>query len=162
MDILTGLQNRNRYEDFVRSIGEKTKGLSCFYIDANGLHELNNSRGHLAGDQMLRFMADALKVAFGEETVYRIGGDEFIVFQYGSSFKELRKKMRQVQVEMIRNDYHASAGLCMFDEVSSVKEMIKTAEERMYKAKKRYYTERGLDLRTAGPQDEEGGEEEMV
>jgi len=162
MDILTGLQNRNRYEDFVRSIGEKTKGLSCFYIDANGLHELNNSRGHLAGDQMLRFMADALKVAFGEDTVYRIGGDEFVVFQYGSTFKELRSKMRQVQVEMVRNDYHASAGLCMFDEVSSVKEMIKTAEERMYKSKKRYYNERGLDIRTAGPQDIEDGEEEQV
>lgn len=160
MDALTGLQNRNRYEDFVRSIGDRTKGLSCFYIDANGLHELNNSRGHLAGDQMLRFMADALKVAFGEKTVYRIGGDEFVVFQYGKTFKELRRKMRQVQVEMIRNDYHASAGLCMFDEAGTVKEMIKTAEERMYTAKKRYYDERGLDLRTSGPLDETDGEED--
>ena len=160
MDALTGLQNRNRYEEFVRGIGEKTRGLSCFYIDANGLHELNNSRGHLAGDQMLRFMADALKVAFGEETVYRIGGDEFVVFQYGKDFKELRKKMRQVQVEMVRNDYHASAGLCMFEEVSTVKEMIKTAEERMYASKKRYYDERGLSLRSSAP--EEDGEEAGV
>ena len=157
MDALTGLQNRNRYEEFVRAIGKKTNGLSCFYIDANGLHELNNSRGHLAGDQMLRFMADALKVAFGEETVYRIGGDEFVVFQYGKTFKELRKKMRQVQVEMVRNDYHASSGLCMFDEVSTVKEMIKTAEERMYASKKRYYDEHGLDIRSSSP--EEDGEE---
>lgn len=58
----------------------RKKRLACIYIDANGLHEINNARGHLAGDQMLRFIADTLKVSFGEEALYRIGGDEFVVF----------------------------------------------------------------------------------
>ena len=34
----------------------------CVYIDANGLHELNNERGHEAGDLMLRFVAESLIV----------------------------------------------------------------------------------------------------
>ena len=52
----------------------------CVYIDANGLHELNNERGHEAGDLMLRFVADSLMEQFPRGSLYRVGGDEFVVF----------------------------------------------------------------------------------
>ena len=52
----------------------------CVYIDANGLHELNNERGHEAGDLMLRFVADSLMEQFPKGSLYRVGGDEFVVF----------------------------------------------------------------------------------
>ena len=60
----------------------------CVYIDANGLHELNNERGHEAGDLMLRFVADSLMEQFPKGSLYRVGGDEFVVFPFKMSFEE--------------------------------------------------------------------------
>ena len=46
----------------------------CVYIDANGLHELNNERGHEAGDLMLRFVAESLMEQFPKGSLCRVGG----------------------------------------------------------------------------------------
>lgn len=147
IDVLTGLQNRNRYEAFCQTLDDKVREFTCIYIDANGLHEINNTRGHLAGDQMLRYIADTLKVAFGEEMVYRIGGDEFVVFQRRRSLHDIEKDMQRVHSEIERNDYHVSAGICASDTMMSVNEMIKTAEKRMYEAKQKYYESIGKQVR---------------
>ena len=54
-DALTGLYNRNRYErDLPGIFAQHRSSLACVYIDANGLHEMNNSHGHDKGDEMLR------------------------------------------------------------------------------------------------------------
>ncbi len=145
LDVLTGLQNRNRYEALCHKL--KTAGLACIYVDANGLHEINNTKGHLAGDQMLRFIADTLKVAFGEEETFRIGGDEFVVFQHDRKQEDLEKILEEVHQNIQKNDYHISAGLCMGSETDSIKDMIKTAEIRMYEAKKQYYASIGKEVR---------------
>lgn len=62
VDSLTGLLNRNSFE---RSISEydKSEEKTCagLYIDVNGLHELNNKEGHAAGDEMLKFVANAVQ-----------------------------------------------------------------------------------------------------
>ena len=44
--------------------------LSCVYLDVNGLHELNNTRGHAAGDEMLKTVAAKVRDIFGEEYSY--------------------------------------------------------------------------------------------
>lgn len=153
VDVLTGLQNRNRYEMLCCQL--KTEGLACIYVDANGLHEINNSKGHLAGDQMLRFIADTLKVSFGETETFRIGGDEFVVFQHGRPQEELEKTLESVHENIQKNDYHISAGLCMGSEAETVKDVIKTAEVRMYEAKKKYYESIGKEVRNHIPNHEE-------
>ena len=147
VDALTGLQNRNRYEECIRELNLNKEKLTCLYIDANGLHELNNSRGHLAGDQMLRFIADTLKLQFGEEHVYRIGGDEFVVFQTGKSEAELQERLEEFKESLQRNDYHAAVGLCVYGFGMSVDELIKNAETEMYEAKRRYYERIGKVMR---------------
>ena len=146
IDVLTGLQNRNLYEAYCKKL-EKRFDTACICLDANGLHELNNTRGHLAGDQMLRFIADALKVAFGEDAVYRIGGDEFVVLQKGKNADSLTRTMQAVHTELERNDYHVSAGICVREKDMTVSDMIKTAEKRMYEAKQRYYESIGQPVR---------------
>ncbi|MEE5992964.1 MAG: sensor domain-containing diguanylate cyclase [Oscillospiraceae bacterium] len=145
VDVLTGLQNRNRYEALCHSL--KNDGVACIYVDANGLHEINNTKGHLAGDQMLRFIADTLKVAFGEVETFRIGGDEFVVFQHDKSQEELESLLKEVHENIQKNDYHISAGLCMGCEAETINDMIKTAEFRMYDAKKQYYESIGKEVR---------------
>ena len=147
VDVLTGLRNRNLFEQFCLSYEDSTNGLVCIYIDANGLHELNNTRGHLAGDQMLRFVADALKVEFGEETVFRVGGDEFIVFCRNRGEAVLYSSMKSLYSEIERNNYHISAGLGAGAVGIGIKALVKVAEEEMYEEKKRYYERIGAEMR---------------
>lgn len=79
-DQLTGIKNRYSFEMQIdRMMRDKYGCHFCVYIDANGLHELNNTRGHEAGDEMLRCIAQELKRQFDETLCYRIGGDEFVV-----------------------------------------------------------------------------------
>ena len=153
IDVLTGLQNRNRYETFCKGLEKEREGTICIYIDANGLHEINNNQGHLAGDRMLRFIADALKVRFGEDGVYRIGGDEFVVFCQESKRNKIDKMLDSIHEEMARNDYHISAGYTVCDSSMTVDELIKSAETKMYEAKKKYYESIGKEVRNAQQQD---------
>ena len=54
VDLLTGLLNRNSYQRNMKGYPMMNfQTLACVYCDVNGLHELNNSQGHEAGDEML-------------------------------------------------------------------------------------------------------------
>ncbi|MCR5123247.1 MAG: GGDEF domain-containing protein [Ruminococcus sp.] len=146
VDVLTGLRNRNLFEQYCAGY-DSTGGLVCIYVDANGLHELNNTRGHLAGDQMLQFVANELKTAFGEETVFRIGGDEFIAFCRDTGATALHSKLDAVNKEIERNNYHISAGVGVGAVGINIKALIKVAEDEMYEEKKRYYERIGAEMR---------------
>ena len=147
IDVLTGLQNRNRYEAYIKELEGAKEKTTCLYIDANGLHELNNSKGHYAGDQMLRFIADTLKIQFGNEHTYRIGGDEFVVFQADKSEEEMNKCLERFNEALQRNDYHAAVGTCVYGFGMSVDQLIKNAEKEMYEAKQKYYESIGKVMR---------------
>ncbi|MBR1555356.1 MAG: GGDEF domain-containing protein [Oscillospiraceae bacterium] len=146
IDVLTGLQNRNCYEAYCDQL-KTTEHLVCVYLDANGLHEINNTKGHLAGDKMLRFIADTLKIRFGEDTVYRIGGDEFIAFVQNQTDEQMQAVLEKVRIEIERNHYHVSAGYCIGESEMTLKEMISTAETRMYEEKRKYYEKLGRPVR---------------
>lgn len=147
IDALTGLQNRNRYELYLKELETAKDNVTCLFIDANGLHDLNNSRGHYAGDQMLRFIADTLKVQFGGEHIYRIGGDEFVVFSHGMTEDELNKCLSGFHEALQRNDYHAAVGTCVYGFDMSVDDLIRNAEKEMYEAKRKYYEQIGKIMR---------------
>ncbi len=54
------------------------------YIDLIGLHEINNHLGHARGDVVLCELADAARAYFGDDNIYRIGGDEFVIISFAS------------------------------------------------------------------------------
>ncbi|MBP0960952.1 MAG: diguanylate cyclase [Oscillospiraceae bacterium] len=146
-DVLTGLQNRNRFEAFIGKTDALKEKLACIYIDANGLHDLNNSKGHSAGDQMLRFIADTLKVEFGGDNIYRIGGDEFVLFKPDKTEKDLEEGLAGFKEALSRNNYHAAVGICTYESGLDMDKLIKSAESKMYEAKRRYYKDTGKDMR---------------
>lgn len=81
LDQLTQMNNRNAYELEYDTIPSKAKRLlACVYIDVNGLHVVNNTKGHSFGDEMLKFVSEQIVQYFGNDLTYRIGGDEFIAF----------------------------------------------------------------------------------
>lgn len=148
-DTLTGLYNRNRYEiDLPRLAGECSVGLGCVFVDANGLHELNNASGHEAGDGMLRAVAKELRVRFGAQYAYRVGGDEFIAFVTDGYEAFLTVQSRAMVSSLEDSGYYASAGTAWAAApVGDVEELVKTAEGRMYAAKREFYRDPAHDRR---------------
>ncbi|SFC26139.1 GGDEF domain-containing protein [Butyrivibrio sp. YAB3001] len=147
MDALTGLQNRNRYEYFCQHLQQGTEGIACIYFDVNGLHELNNTQGHLAGDNMLKTIANIISTEFGENNTYRIGGDEFVAFRYERDEALVRKDLAKVEKKVIDNGYHVACGLAMATPDKKLLAVIKLAEEEMYENKRKYYESIGKEMR---------------
>lgn len=82
-DALTGIFNRKAMEDRIGDIltnSETRCGALCF-IDVDNFKTINDSFGHLYGDEVLKQMAENLKnCALPGDVVGRIGGDEFMIF----------------------------------------------------------------------------------
>lgn len=147
-DAMTGLYNRNRYEqDLLRIYSENQGPLACVYIDVNGLHEMNNTEGHEKGDKMLKTVAEEIRRYFPAEHSYRVGGDEFIIFVPGGDELEVMSSSEALVASLVRKDYHVSVGAQYESEVSSLADLIQAAEKKMYMEKKKYYEQETNDRR---------------
>lgn len=147
-DALTGLKNRNAYQYTLSQYeAEKNPRMCCIYIDANGLHDLNNSFGHEAGDNLLLTISELLRRLFGTEDCYRIGGDEFVAFTHELSEADVHERLAKLEELLAEKNYHASAGYAFRADKPLVQQMIKEAEKEMYHAKNRYYMENNITRR---------------
>jgi len=141
IDALTDLKNRNSYQrTLVEQDGELT---GCVYLDANGLHELNNEFGHAAGDAMLKAVGTGLREMFGPADTYRIGGDEFVVLCRGWDYAETEEHLKRLCALMEEQGYHISVGLAWREAGQTVSALVTAAEEKMYADKQRYYDSLG-------------------
>ncbi|MCQ2505018.1 MAG: GGDEF domain-containing protein [Saccharofermentans sp.] len=149
LDVLTGLKNRNSFEQsYPLCASVARKNVVCIFADVNGLHELNNTKGHEAGDEMLKFIAEELIKEFGDEDSYRIGGDEYVVLICDQKEELVRDRIQRVMKIIEDHHYHISVGL-VSEPVKDIdmEKLIKTADERMYEAKRQYYQSMGIDRR---------------
>ena len=141
-DILTSLKNRNCYEQRLSGYPEQCRrGLGCVFMDVNGLHELNNRQGHLAGDRMLQAAAKAFRESFGSEHSYRVGGDEFVAFAPDWTLKELQDASARIGSMLEAQEYHVSCGAVYAEKQDGmdVGVLVQSAEREMFAAKKAYY-----------------------
>ncbi len=140
LDALTGLRNRNSYKKALSSFcPEACASFSCLYIDANGLHELNNTKGHDAGDAMLKTAARIFLLHFRAEDVFRIGGDEFVILCRNISRDSVARRVATIHKEMADYGYSVAVGLEWRDENMDLQEMLQAAELDMQKNKADYY-----------------------
>ncbi|MBP5451339.1 MAG: sensor domain-containing diguanylate cyclase [Treponema sp.] len=148
-DTITGCLNRRAYEEALSEIGKQAIDDDFVYIsaDVNGLKKVNDSLGHLSGDELICGAASTLKKSVGTYgDVYRIGGDEFVALLYAEK-DELEKIMEKLSNEIknwkgttIKN-LSISIGCVSQSEFpeGKINTMIKTADERMYADKRAYY-----------------------
>ena len=148
-DQLTGLNNRNCYELKLKAYENLYKNsIACVYIDVNGLHELNNAKGHKAGDEMLCFIADTVKRQFGESDSFRIGGDEFVSFVMDRDKDEMISVIEEMTERFSEEGYHAATGLSFSTERNTdINKLIVRAESAMYKNKSEYYKDHKKEIR---------------
>ena len=151
-DALTQLPNRLLFIDrlehaLARGRRDRTP-VTILFIDLDGFKKINDSYGHQMGDRVLIHVADSLQGIIREEdTLARFAGDEFtliienVLAQKNIAIvaeKILQAVSRPVVYEQQRAHLTASIGIGMFpDDAPNVQELLKTADEAMYRAKGR-------------------------
>ncbi len=139
-DSLTGTLNRVAYnKDILIFDEENPEDFSCIYIDVNELHLRNNKYGHAAGDEMLIYIANTLKEVFFGHRIYRMGGDEFLVFAKDASQESIKTNIEMFIEQLKQKEYHVAIGMSYRVQCTSCEEMVREAEIRMYEAKAQYY-----------------------
>ena len=98
-DGLTGLRNRLALRrDFGGYIG---RPLHVMMMDLDDFKQVNDGYGHQVGDELLAAVGTRLSEAFGDEHVYRYGGDEFLVIVPDMPESEFAAKAREVQAPLV-------------------------------------------------------------
>lgn len=145
-DVMTGLQNRRSYTEFLDSF---TAPVCCgaMFFDVNGLKRTNDSQGHIAGDNLIRTFSDLLRANLPNAKLYRISGDEFVALYDGADKKELfEKEIAAISAAIKSHDSLASMGTS-FNESNEILKTITEAEKNMYVDKQDYYLRSGFDRR---------------
>ena len=148
-DLLTGVKNRNHFEIRQSEYAKNCKdSLAFLYVDVNGLHELNDTKGHQAGDVMLQAVAQALVDNFGQIHTYRIGGDEFVCLCMDTPEQSVRDRVKDIVARLAAQGYFISAGIASQPKAGlDMTALTSAAEQEMYEAKRNYYAEAGRDRR---------------
>ena len=145
-DPLTRLLNRQSYYfDSDKNFGIIT---SVITIDMNGLKEINDSKGHVAGDVALKTIAECFwNAAQRKQRVYRIGGDEFVVLCTNASEEEVKALIERIRQEVAKTPYTCSIGYAMKSEGNTMDNLYHRADIMLYEEKKLFYERNGKDRR---------------
>ncbi|MCR5737119.1 MAG: GGDEF domain-containing protein [Eubacterium sp.] len=141
-DSLTNLLNRQSYyrdaEKYMNSI------TAYVALDMNGLKEINDQDGHLAGDHALKVLADCFwEEAHHSHRIYRIGGDEYAILCFDISEEEVKELIQQIQEALKQTSYSCSIGYAMKQEDSTLDTLYQSADEMLYHEKQNYYERTG-------------------
>lgn len=153
-DMLTGLPNRNLFNEKVRDAIAMHKRMhrkfAVIFIDLDGFKKVNDTLGHDAGDEVLRQAASRMLVALREEDILaRMGGDEFVGIISGlgeedsihsaatiPAMRILEEISRPFDLNGIPVNIGASIGLSVFpDHGEAQDELVNAADSMMYRVK---------------------------
>lgn len=159
VDSLTGVKNKHAYEDTAGYIDEQIRnGTAQFAVimcDLNYLKLINDNRGHQAGDVALKRAAKLLCNAFPMSTVFRIGGDEFVVIpsviEYArideqlDALKAMLRKQKETSEDVLDRISFAF-GTAVYDREkdSSFNDVFERADQKMYEDKKKVHEADGI------------------
>lgn len=150
-DSLTGLLNRNAYDSDVEQLRSADIGaVVCVYADMIGLHEVNNHLGHKEGNRMLCEFADAARAFFGDDRLYRIGGDEFVIISSAHTEAQTRKQLNYMRERLHTQGCEISVGVASSESTSDLPKIIEQAENEMRREKKEYYVRGGSKRQLRG------------
>ena len=111
-----------------------------FRSDLNGLKIVNDTYGHLYGDDAIKTIAQKLLCFFSEEEIFRISGDEFVVIWRDCSYNQFEEKVQQLRLSLkTEKGEIAALGSVWSEQAFDLKQMIHQAEEIMYVNKQKFY-----------------------
>ena len=131
-------------------IDQGIAAFTIFMFDLNGVKEVNDKYGHECGDLMIADAADALKTVFGKESLYRIGGDEFVAILEGIPQPDVQRHFRDLEEAIAsknkedrpyKSQLSVSKGAAIFGvgEDATYQDVFRRADQAMYQEKSVYY-----------------------
>jgi polar amino acid transport system substrate-binding protein len=148
-DSLTSLPNRLLFSDRLSQELARTADGSrgaLLYVDLDHFKKVNDSVGHMAGDQLLTIVAQRLRGCVKEgDTVARLGGDEFTVILRNINSPQAAKEIADRIIEALQRPVSiagrdqfvcASIGITLFpDDATTIEDLTRNADLAMYQAK---------------------------
>jgi diguanylate cyclase (GGDEF)-like protein/PAS domain S-box-containing protein len=150
-DALTGLPNRSLFLDRLEQafVGVRRHGgrLAVVFLDLDGFKPVNDTYGHDAGDWVLQEVSQRILGCLrAEDTLARMGGDEFVLLLHHQTDMPATLKLLQRVLSEVGRPYHwkrellqvsASLGVTLYSGESDItgEELMQQADEAMYQAK---------------------------
>ena len=148
-DELTGVKNKTAYNELEKAVQENIDNgmdylpFGLVVCDTNDLKKINDTYGHVAGDEFIKKSAMLLCNTFVHSPVFRIGGDEFVVFLRGNDYsnrEELMKILRAKAQEnlQIKSEPVLASGMAEYIPETDrlVTDIFDRADKEMYKNKR--------------------------
>lgn len=140
IDLLTGLFNRNKYTEFLQSLGQGScSSLGIVYMDLNGLKVANDTCGHKYGDHLIKKTADLFGPLFNPNA-FRIGGDEFVAVCPDMEEKVFHSLIQRLRASVEKDpQISVSIGSVWNSAPCDPTALISRADHLMYLEKQAYY-----------------------
>jgi len=149
-DSLTELPNRNLFKERLNqaiNMARRSKNrVALLFLDLDNFKHINDTLGHLLGDELLRQVAERLKSLFrSSDTIARLSGDEFVVVVQDANYDPDLQHLLNRLLECLALPYNldgntaytsVSVGATFFpDDGQSVDSLLRNADAAMFKAK---------------------------
>ena len=143
-DLLTGVLNRNAMNNRISDNDSGASVISMpfgvFFVDVNGLKVVNDTQGHIAGDELLKDVSKTLCEIFSDQEIYRVGGDEFLVMAIGITQDEFKELEEELQANAERPDHAKYAyGSYYCGDSKEIRKAMQIADSKMYENKEAFY-----------------------
>lgn len=143
-DSLTGLYNRNYWEQLISGVLHRPipKRFTLIVIDVDNLKNLNDNKGHLAGDKAIRIVGKSIRESIRKQDIaIRYGGDEFFILLANTKKAIVEKVINRIKENIRKRGkkenirIEISAGTACSDCTCEIGKIITIADSKMYKEK---------------------------
>uniref|UniRef100_UPI0025BDF1CE GGDEF domain-containing protein n=1 Tax=Megasphaera sp. TaxID=2023260 RepID=UPI0025BDF1CE len=141
-DQLTGVGNRRGFSEYLRTLSD---GMSLAFIfgDLNGLKQTNDTQGHEAGDQLICQAARIMKSLTDDSSVFRMGGDEFMLVVRNVDKTQARRIIRDLRARYRSSGISMALGcIVCHAPIVNIDDVISQVDREMYADKERIYGRR--------------------
>ena len=148
-DELTGTKNKTAFAELEKSVQGNIEGgldylpFGFAVCDINDLKKVNDTQGHKAGDEYIKASAKLLCDTFVHSPVFRIGGDEFVIFLQSDDYTNRRKLIANLKQTVLNNQKNGSGPVIAIgtadyspDTDANVNDVFERADEAMYENKR--------------------------
>lgn len=147
-DSLTSFLNRKQFDIEVKKAFSTYESGTLFIIDLDGFKQVNDTFGHLMGDEVLKNTSKRIRLSFRKDDILsRYGGDEFLVYAPKLVDREIIAQRMQTLQGLLRHPHTldgvfsavtASIGVATFPkDGTEIKDLVSCADKALYEAKRR-------------------------
>lgn len=124
------------------------KCVGVVYCDISGLKHVNDTQGHKAGDRLILSACECLARVFGDFQMFRIGGDELLVFCPEITEAALDERVERLRADLDEHNVAMAVGVGWYEAAgTNIDCLLNDSERLMYEDKAEYYRRTGLDRR---------------